>query len=272
VAQGELVKEGTSVGADYLAKLFGLTDQVALVTGARQGIGAAIASALSRAGARVVVTSRDGDSLREVAGELDRTGEHLELELDPTDSAQVTGAIAAAHAQWGRLDIVVNNAGMSIRKGALDLEAEEWDAVMAANLRAAFLVAQAGARVMHEGGSILNVSSTFARAAVARRAAYAASKAGLEQLTRVLAVEWAPLGIRVNAVAPTTVMTASRRDLFPTDQAKEQRIAQIPLGRLGAVDDVIGACLLLVSPAGAFITGETVVVDGGYTLGPVNPR
>jgi NAD(P)-dependent dehydrogenase (short-subunit alcohol dehydrogenase family) len=256
------------VDSAYLASLFGLAGRVALVTGARQGIGAAIAAALSRAGARVVVTSREVAALADVAAELDRSGEHLELEVDPTDAGQVETAVAAAAARWGRLDVVVNNAGMSIRKDALELTVAEWDAVMAANLRGAFLVSQAAARAMPNGGSIVNLSSTFATAAVAQRAAYAASKAGLEQLTRVLAVEWAPLAIRVNAVAPTTILTESRRDLFPTEEARQRRVAQIPAGRLGRVDDVVGACLLLAGPAGEFITGATIVVDGGYTLGP----
>jgi NAD(P)-dependent dehydrogenase (short-subunit alcohol dehydrogenase family) len=267
VTKSEPLKNSSGVDA-YLGELFAVTGQVALVTGARQGIGAGIATALSRAGAHVVVTSRDRGALEEVSTELERTGEHLELELDVADAAQIQQAVTAARAKWGRLDIVVNNAGLSIRKDALELTPDDWDSVMATNLRGAFFVSQASAQAMDGGGSILNLSSTFARAAVGQRSAYAASKAGLEQLTRVLAVEWASRGIRVNAIAPTSVLTESRRDLFPTEDAKARRIAQIPLGRLGTVDDVIGSVLLLTSPAGRFITGETIVVDGGYTLGP----
>jgi NAD(P)-dependent dehydrogenase (short-subunit alcohol dehydrogenase family) len=237
------------------------------VTGARQGIGRELALALGRAGATVAVTSRDRDGLGGVAAELDQLGvPHLELALDVTSETEVSAAIDAVVAQFDRLDIVVNNAGLSVRKDALDLELSEWDAILDTNLRGPFLVAREGARVMKDGGRIINISSTFARSAVAQRAAYSAAKAGLEQLTRVLALEWAPRGITVNALALTTVETESRRDLFPTEEARQARIRAIPLGRLGVADDAAGAILLLAGEAGRFITGHTLMVDGGFTL------
>jgi NAD(P)-dependent dehydrogenase (short-subunit alcohol dehydrogenase family) len=258
----------SSPNHDYLSERFGLEGKVALVTGGRQGIGRAIVIALARAGARVALTGRDRDALGEVGGELDALGaEHLELSLEVGDPGQIEEVVEAAASEWGRLDILVNNAGVSIRRQASDYEVGEWDEVLATNLRAAFLLARAAAGRMAEGGRIVSLSSTFAHTAVAERAPYAASKAGLEQLTRVLAVEWASRGITVNCVAPGATLTESRRDVLGDKETAARRIAQIPLGRLGESDDVAGAVLFLTSEAGAFLTGQTLVVDGGYTLG-----
>jgi NAD(P)-dependent dehydrogenase (short-subunit alcohol dehydrogenase family) len=252
----------------YLTETFGLAGRVALVTGGRQGIGRAIVLALARAGARVVSTGRDVDSLAGVARELDELGaEHSELALEVGDPDQIERAVEEAADRWGRLDILVNNAGVSIRRPASDYELDEWDAILSTNLRAAFLLARAAAARMGEGGRIVSLSSTFARAAAPERAPYSASKAGLEQLARALAVEWAPRGITVNCVAPGATVTETRRDLFADEALAAKRIAQIPLGRFGEPEDVLGAVLLLVSDAGRFITGQTLVVDGGYTLG-----
>ncbi len=240
---------------------FGLAGRVALVTGARQGIGEAIAQALAEAGARVAVTSRDRSQLADAAA--------LAIELDVGDEEQVDAAIAATVAELGGLDIVVNNAAVTAHVPALELTTADWDDVMRTNLRGAFLVARAAARVMKDrgGGRIVNLSSPFARVGLADRVAYSVSKAGLEQLTRSLAVEWAPYGITVNAVAPTTVLTASRQKVFADDAALQRRIAQIPLGRVARPDDVVGAVLFLCAEAGAFVTGESILVDGGYTIG-----
>ncbi|MDO8211702.1 SDR family NAD(P)-dependent oxidoreductase [Conexibacter sp. CPCC 206217] len=252
----------------YLEELFELPGRVALVTGARQGVGRALALALARAGARVALTSRDAASLRELGRELEPLGaEPLLLGLELTDAAAPARAVEAVIERWGRLDVLVNNAGLSIRGPAVDYAVAEWDEVFATNLRGPFLLAQAAARAMGDGGRIVNVSSTYARVAVAERAAYAASKAGLEQLTRALAVEWAARGITVNAIAPGATPTQTRRAVLGTAEAARARAAEIPLGRLGSADDLAGALLLLTGPAGAFITGQTIVVDGGYTLG-----
>ncbi|HEY4094872.1 MAG TPA: SDR family oxidoreductase [Baekduia sp.] len=257
-----------SADLDYLGGLFGLEGRTALVTGARQGVGREIALGLARAGASVAVTGRDGASLAELGAELEALGaRHLELALDVADPAQVDACVAAVVGEWGRIDIAINNAGLSIRRPAADYDVAEWDAVIHTNLRGPFLVARAAAAHMDDGGRIVNLSSTFAHTAAAERAPYAAGKAGLEHLTRVLAIEWAARGILVTGVAPGATPTETRRGVLDDPAVVEQRVKQIPLGRLGRADDVVGAVLLLVSDAGRFITGQTIVVDGGYTLG-----
>ena len=258
-----------AVDVDRLTRLFGLAGRVALVTGARHGLGRAVALGLAGAGARVVLTSRDPEQLRELGAELDALGaEHRSLALELTDASQIAPVVEAAAARWGRLDVVVNNAGVSIRKAAVDYSAGDWDSVFDVNLRAPFLVAQAAAGVMGaDGGRIINISSTMARAAAPRRAPYAASKAGLEHLTRALALEWAARKITVNAIAPGATLTDTRRDVLGREEDRKARIREIPLGRLGVAEDVVGAVLLLAGEAGSFITGQTVVVDGGFTVG-----
>jgi NAD(P)-dependent dehydrogenase (short-subunit alcohol dehydrogenase family) len=253
--------------SEYLTSLFGLSGRVALVTGARHGLGRALALALARAGASVAITSRDAAGLTPVASELEALGaDALPLGVELRDAAAAEQAVSAA-ADWkGRLDIVVNNAGVSIRRPAVDYSLDEWDEVIETNLRAAFVVARAAVAQMAGHGRIINISSTYAISAAVERAPYAASKAGLEQLTRVLALEWASAGITVNAVAPGATPTETRAELLKGAQA-QARQKQIPLGRLGTPDDIVGAVLLLASDAGQFITGQTIVVDGGYTLG-----
>ncbi|HWH20162.1 MAG TPA: SDR family oxidoreductase [Solirubrobacterales bacterium] len=251
---------------DYLGDLFGLTDRVAVVTGARHGLGRSLALALGRAGARVVVTGREREALDPLLEELREIGVDAHaVALEVTDPKSVERGVEEAARWGGRLDVVINNAGLSIRRAATDYEVDEWDAVLDTNLRGAFLVARAAIDHMGSGGRIVSLSSTFAVAARAERAPYAASKAGLEQLTRVLALEWAPRGVTVNAVAPGATPTETRQELLAGDL--EQRTAEFPLGRLGRAEDVVGAVLLLCGDAGAFITGQTLRIDGGYTLG-----
>jgi NAD(P)-dependent dehydrogenase (short-subunit alcohol dehydrogenase family) len=253
---------------EYLSDLFSLCGKCALVTGARQGIGRAIAVALSRVGADVVVAGRAASDVADTVDEVRRMGGRaIGLGMDVTRLTEVDAAIARSLDAFQRLDIVINNAGVTARRPVVDLSESEWNAVIATNLTGTFRVSRAAARTMGvTGGRIINLSSTFARVPFPGRAAYAASKAGVEQLTRVLALEWAP-AITVNAIAPSTIVTETRADLFRDPAAREARIAEIPMGRLATTDDLIGTVLLLSGTAGAFITGQTIVVDGGFSLG-----
>lgn len=253
----------------FLRTQFGLEGRVALVTGGRQGIGEAISEGLARAGAAVAVTSRDRGSLRDIVRRLRRFDvDALALELNLGDPQQIQDCAAEVVSTFGHIDIAVNNAGLSISAPALEYSLADWDSVLATNLRGAFLLSQALAPAMCEQGHgrIVNLSSPFARVGVLERVAYSASKAGLEQMTRSLAVEWAAYGITVNAVAPTTVVTETRAERFRDEAVLRDRIAQIPLGRVARADEVVGAVLLLSSRAGAFITGQTLLVDGGYSV------
>lgn len=252
----------------YLERLFGLDGRVALVTGGRQGIGEAVALGLAQAGANVAVTSRDSSSLEDVCTRIRGYGvEALALELELTDTAQIEHTVAETVRVFGHLDIVVNNAAVAIHGDPLTYSVDDWDRLFAANLRGPLLGSRSAVRGMVERGQrgrIVNISSTFSSVAVKGRFAYAASKGGLGQLTRSLAVEWAPFGVTVNAVAPATVLTETR--VFESEEQERARIAQIPLGRLGMPGDIVGAVLLLAGEAGSFITGQTIFVDGGYTV------
>jgi len=254
---------------DYLRRTFGLEGKVALVTGAREGIGFAAATALAEAGARVAVTSRSADGLLAVVEAIREAGsEALPLMMEMRDLASVRSGIERAAEHFGRLDVLVNNAGVAIRAPSLTYTEAEWAEVLEVDLRGPFFAAQAAAAIMARsgGGRIINVSSVFAHKAMGSRAAYAASKAGLEQMTKVLAVEWASHGITVNAVAPGTVLTPSREHLFATPEALAERLRIIPLGRLGRPEDIAPAILFLASPAAAWITGAVINIDGGMRL------
>jgi NAD(P)-dependent dehydrogenase (short-subunit alcohol dehydrogenase family) len=246
-----------------------LEGRVVLVTGARQGIGQAIAIAAARAGARLGITSRKEGAASGTAAKIREFGSPaVELTVEVTSSADCRSAVTAMIAAYGSLDVVVNNAGVAVRGPSIDYPEAAWKDVMATNLTGSFLMSQAAASAMLSsgGGRIINLSSTFARRPIPERAAYSAAKAGLEQLTRVLAVEWAPLGITVNAISLTTILTESRVGLFSDPEVLQRRVAEIPLGRLGEVEDAVAAALFLAGPAGAFMTGQTMVVDGGFTL------
>ncbi len=247
-----------------------LEERVALVTGAGSGIGRVTAQALAEAGADVIVTELPErlDRARETVAELQALGRRaLALPLDVRDAASVAALVPAATAGFGRVDVLVNNAGVQIPRSALEVSESDWDAVVDVNLRGAFFVAQAVGRAMTEAGSgaIVNIASQMGLVGYYKRAAYCSAKAGLVNLTRVLALEWAPRGVRVNAVAPTFVRTPLTASTFADPELAEDIPRRIPLGRLAQPEDVAAAVVFLASPAAAMITGHTLPVDGGWT-------
>jgi NAD(P)-dependent dehydrogenase (short-subunit alcohol dehydrogenase family) len=243
--------------------------QRSLVTGAGGGIGRETAIALGTEGGRVAVLDIDLDAAQTVAAQVRQAGgESLPLQASVTDPVAMAEAFDAIDAAWGGLDLLVNNAGVSGNRPSLELTPEEWTRIIDINLSGVFYAAQlAGRRMVAQGsGSIVNIASIYAEAAAPRRAAYCASKAGVAMLTKVLAIEWAEHGVRVNAVSPGYVETALTAELVADgrlDIAAMQR--RTPLGRLGTPEDIAGAVLFLASDKAAYVTGQTLGVDGGWT-------
>ncbi|MCC7276537.1 MAG: glucose 1-dehydrogenase [Alphaproteobacteria bacterium] len=252
---------------------FSMDGKVALVTGASSGLGRHFALTLARAGARVALAARRKDRLHALAREIGEAGGHaMSIALDVVEPQSVIAAVARAAETLGPIDVLVNNSGVANATAALDVTPEEWDGTLDTNLRGAFLMAQAVARDLvargHHGSSIINIASVTAFRTAGQLAAYAASKAGLVHLTRVLALEWARHGIRVNAIAPGYIETDINRTFFASP-AGEAVVRRIPQRRLGRPEDLDGALLLLASEAGQYMTGSVITVDGGHVVSPL---
>lgn len=242
-----------------------LSGKTALITGASSGLGAHFSRVLARAGARVVLAARREEALKGVEGEINAAGGVATcVKLDVTDPASVS----ALEGSLGDIDIVVNNAGIVHSASALDQSEADWDAVMDTNLKGMFLVAQAAGRAMSRGGrsgSIINVASILGLRQAGNILPYAVSKAGVIQMTKVLALEFARFGIRVNALAPGYVETDLNRDFWDTEQGKAM-IRRIPQRRLGRLEDLDGPLRLLASDESSFMTGSVLVIDGGHLV------
>jgi NAD(P)-dependent dehydrogenase (short-subunit alcohol dehydrogenase family) len=252
---------------------FGLQDKVAIVTGASQGIGRAIAVALAQAGAHLVLAKHpEGrqDEIRSVQAEIEALGRQALIVLtDVSDVAQIQGMVDQAKAAFGRIDILVNNAGWTGNSMALDVTEDEYDRTMAASLKSVFFACQAAARVMipQGRGKIINIGSNFGVVAFKSRSVYAAAKAGVHHLSRALSLEWANQGVSVNVVAPCITETDSRKVILERPGYKEWATTQmLPAGRWNQPDDLVGAVLYLSSHLSDMVVGHVLMVDGGWTL------
>ena len=252
---------------------FGLQDKVAIVTGASQGIGRAIAVALAQAGAHLVLAKHpEGrqDEIRSVQAEIEALGRQALIVLtDVSDVAQIQGMVDQAKAAFGRIDILVNNAGWTGNSMALDVTEDEYDRTMAASLKSVFFACQAAARVMipQGRGKIINIGSNFGVVAFKSRSVYAAAKAGVHHLSRALSLEWANQGVSVNVVAPCITETDSRKVILERPGYKEWATTQmLPVGRWNQPDDLVGAVLYLSSHLSDMVVGHVLMVDGGWTL------
>ncbi len=247
---------------------WGFAGRVAVVTGATKGIGHAIAEAFAETGIKVAIVSRNAADCERVARELcEKGGEAIAAPCDVTKIEDFQRVIQLAVDKWGKLDVLVNNAGTAITQKALDLTEEEWDRVVDLDLKSVFFCAQAAARKMisHQSGKIINVASILGLVGGNGLIPYCAAKGGVVNLSRALASEWAKYGIQVNSLCPGYIVTDINRDKLSDEKVQGYLLAKTPAGRLGKVDDMTGAALFLASSASDYMTGQALTVDGGWT-------
>jgi gluconate 5-dehydrogenase len=250
--------------------LFDLSGKVALVTGTSRGLGQYLARALARAGADLVITSRDPATLAPFQSEVEALGRKaLPLALDVRDQASISKMVEVAVGHFGKIDILVNNAGCNVRKPALEVTWEDWNLVLDTNLRGTFFVAQAVARHMSakKYGRIINIGSVTCVAGYAGLGPYGASRGGVKQLTMSLADDWGIHGITVNCLAPGWFKTKQNAVMYEDREWVDYLCDRIPLKRPGQPQDLDGAVVFLASDASAYVTGQTLLVDGGISTG-----
>ena len=245
-------------------------DRVAFVTGASYGLGGATAVGLARDGYDVAVTELRVEDLSDTISKIESLGRRaVPIALDTRSQQSIERAMAQAVSAFGHVDTLVNNAGVLLRKDAVDVTPEEWDAVMSVNLTGTFFMSQRmGKHLVATGrpGCIISIASTFGVVGFAGRSTYGISKAGIIQMTRMLAIEWAEHGIRVNAIAPGTVETPARAAAFAAEPERRQAmIDRVPLRRFGMPEEVAGLACYLASPQAGYVTGQTMLIDGGLT-------
>ena len=243
-----------------------LGDKTAIVTGAAQGIGRAIAERFVREGARVVLSDINADQGADTAVAVGEGGEATFVACDVGDKAQAEALVAQTVERYGGVDVLVNNAGIIHTDEFLDLAEEDFDRVLRVNLKGAFLVGQAAARQMvarGRGGAIVNMASVNAVLVIRNQIPYSVSKGGLNQLTRVMSLALAEHGIRVNAIGPGTIDSAMAKVVMQNEEARRTIMSRTPLGRLGTVEEVASVALFLASDQSSYVTGQTIYVDGG---------
>lgn len=249
--------------------LFDLTGKVALVTGASRGLGRAMARGLARAGADLVLCARSEGDLRDAASEIEAMGRRaMVVPVDVLNVASVEEMVRRAVEGMGRIDVLVNNAGVNIRKSVVELDEAEWDLVLDTNLKGYFLVGRAVGRQMisQGGGKVINVASILGAVGLPNQVAYASSKGGVIQMTKVMALEWAPYHINVNAIAPTYFETPLVAAIRNDPERYRFIVERTPMGRWGQPEELEGVVIFLASKASDFITGQTIFIDGGWTI------
>ncbi len=250
--------------------IFDLSGKVAIVTGGNQGIGLAISRGLAEAGAAVIIANRRAEEGKQAAESLKKDGLNvISIPIDVCDEASIAEMVSNVVENLGKIDILVNNAGVIIRKAAEEVTREDWDYMMNINLRGVFFCCQLVGREMikQKKGKIINISSDASQRATPERSVYATSKAGVSHLTRCLAVEWAKHNINVNAIGPGPTHTPLNKKYYEENPDKLQQTMQsIPMGRMGDTSDYIGAAVFLASEASNFMTGQTLLIEGGSTI------
>lgn len=247
--------------------LFSLQGKVALVTGAAQGIGREIALGFAQYGADIVAVDLTDEKLRSLKNAVEAQKRRcLVLKIDLADRDQIERMVESAVKEMGRIDILANIAGVNVHKAAEEMTEKEWDFVLDINLKALFFCCQAVGKVMLRQGSgrIINMSSSFGVVGFGGRTAYAASKAAVSNLTKTLALEWSAKGIRVNALAPGPVWTEARHELFSNPEFYANLLKKVPINRTAKPAEIVGPAIFLASEASSFVTGETLLVDGGF--------
>ncbi len=252
---------------EHLVSLFSLEGKVAFVTGASRGLGRAISLALARAGADLVLVSRDEAMLGETRDQVEACGRRAVTWLADVGNAEaVDAAVNCAIGEYGRIDILVNNAGICTLAPLIDVTDADWEATIRTNLQGAFLCARRVGREMiaRRSGCIINVTSVLGQIAAPLVAVYGVTKSGLIQFTRSLAYEWARYGIRVNAIAPGAFETDMQKEQLAVPERRERLVKGTPMRRIGQPDEIAGLVIFLASKASDYVTGQTIAIDGGF--------